>query len=85
MRAYTNPKTGKVKKFWAGYYHLAATDHYTGGVLATLSCSASTQEYHAYPELYDRVKTAIGRPSSPIAASPSMRSLSCTPATVWPP
>lgn len=65
VRAYTNPKTGKVRKFWAGYYHLAATDHYTGGVLATLNCSATVNEHIAYPELYERVKNAIG--GAPVA------------------
>ena len=68
VRAYTNPKTGKVRKFWAGYYHLVATDHYTGGVLATFNCSATVNEHIAYPELYQRVKTAIGRAPAAVVA-----------------
>ena len=68
VRAYTNPRTGKVRKFRAGYYHLAAVDHYTGGVLATLTCSASTNEHLAYPALYERARTAIGRAPAAVVA-----------------
>lgn len=67
IRAYIS-SSGKLKKFWHGYYNLKAVDHYTGGVLATYVCSASTQEYHAYPELYARAKNAIGRPPVAVVA-----------------
>jgi len=59
VRAYTSA-AGKTRKFWAGYYNLKAIDHYTGGVLATRVVSASTQEHHAYPELYERLVESLG-------------------------
>ncbi len=67
IRKYSSPD-GKTKKFWAGYYNLKAVDHYTRGVLATYVCSASTQEHHAYPELYARAKHAIGHAPEAVVA-----------------
>lgn len=58
VRAYTG-RNGS-KKFWVGYYHAKAIDDYTGGVLAVNVFSASTQEYHEYDQLLDRVNATCG-------------------------
>lgn len=67
VRAYT-ASNGTAKKWWVGYYNLKAVDHYTGGVLATHVVSASVQEYHAYPGLYERATEAIGHAPAAIVA-----------------
>jgi len=67
VRAYTT-STGKLRRFWAGYYNLKAVDHYTGGVLATTVVSASTQEHKAYPDLYAQVKANIGMAPKAVVA-----------------
>jgi hypothetical protein len=67
VRAY-NDKDDKLRKAWSGYYNLKATDHFTGGVLSTFVCPADTNEHIAYPELYKRVKTAIGAPPRAVVA-----------------
>ena len=59
IRAYTTA-SGKLRRFWSGYYNIKAVDHYTGGVLAAHVVSASTQEHCAYPTLYEQVKEHIG-------------------------
>lgn len=43
------------RKFWHGYYHLKAVDHYTGAVVAAITVSASVNEKDAYGELLNAV------------------------------
>lgn len=57
-RAYT--KDGKAARFWRGYYNLKAIDHYTGAPVAIHVTSASVQEYHAYPELFEKLCDNVG-------------------------
>lgn len=57
IRAYGS--NGKTKRFWHGYYGGKAIDHFTGGVIPSVD-SASRQECHIFPELYDRVKDMVG-------------------------
>lgn len=58
IRAYDGPR--KAKRFWHGYYGGKAVCHFTGGVIPSVD-SASTQEYHLFPGLYDRVRELAGR------------------------
>lgn len=59
-RAYRTA-SGRVKKFWIGFYNLKAIDHFTGGSLAILVDSASIQESKLSIELLGRVKAATGK------------------------
>ena len=56
IRAYGSGK----KKFWHGYYHHKAVDHYTGGVLATVVESASVNEFLSYDQLLSNVMENTG-------------------------
>jgi len=47
-------------KCWHGFYNQKAIDHYTGAPIAVGVYSASTQEYHCYPDLFARVQAALG-------------------------
>ncbi|WP_354697576.1 hypothetical protein DSM112329_03211 [Paraconexibacter sp. AEG42_29] len=67
IRAYVRAD-GKVRKFWAGYYCLKATDHYTGGVIGAHFTDASTQEHLGYPALYEQVKENIGQAPKAVVA-----------------
>lgn len=64
VRAYT--ANGRLRRFWHGYYSGKAIDHFTGGAIPSVD-SASVQEYHLFPALYDRVKAMAGvRPETAI-------------------
>jgi len=66
VRAYT--RNGRVQRFWHGFYNCKAIDHYTGAPVAVEVCSASVQEYNAYPALLERVQTALdGSPRAVVA------------------
>ena len=58
VRAYG--PAGKTKRFWHGYYGGKAVDHFTGGVVPSVD-SASRQECHLFPELYDLVTKMVGK------------------------
>lgn len=66
VRAYTNEKGAK--RFWVGYYNHKAVDHYTGAPLAVHVSSASVQEHHSYPMLYDKLTEATGKHPDAIVA-----------------
>lgn len=66
VRAYV--RNDKVTRFWAGYYCLKATDHYTGGVLGAHITDASTQEHLGYPALYAQVKESLGQAPKAVVA-----------------
>jgi hypothetical protein len=56
-RAYSS--AGGAYRFWHGYYNQKATDLLTGGPLAIVVDSASRQEYHIYPKLYERLEAHL--------------------------
>jgi hypothetical protein len=58
VRAYTS--NGRVTRFWIGFYAGKGVCHYTGGAIPSVD-SASTQECHLFPALYDRVTAMAGR------------------------
>lgn len=65
IRAYSGPR-GR-RKFWHGYYGGKAVDHFTGGVIPSVD-SASTNESHLFPLIFDRVKELAGKaPETAIA------------------
>lgn len=59
IRAYS--RGGKQVKFWHGYYHLKATDHFTGAVIATIVVNASVNEKDAYGWLLNAIYENLGR------------------------
>jgi hypothetical protein len=56
-RAYT--RHGKLTRFWHGYYSGKAVDHLTGGAIPCVE-AANRQEYHLFPDLFDRVCDMTG-------------------------
>jgi len=63
VRAYTGPRGAR--KFWHGFYHHKAIDHFTGAPLAVGVYSASEQEYDSYPDLYQRLQRSLaGNPQT---------------------
>ena len=58
VRAYTS--NGRTRRSWVGFYSGKAICTYTGGVIPSVD-SASTQECHLFPALYDRVKAMRGK------------------------
>jgi hypothetical protein len=58
VRAYIGPRGAK--RFWHGYYNEKAIDHFTGAPVAIGVFNASRQECDIYPELYQRVFSALG-------------------------
>jgi hypothetical protein len=66
VRAYKGPRGAR--KFWHGFYNQKAIDHYTGAPLAVGVYNASKQEYHIYPELFDRLVKTMGRTPQTIVA-----------------
>lgn len=66
IRAYTGPRGAR--RFWHGFYNEKAIDHFTGAPLAVGVYSASRNEHDCYPELYQRLASAIdGNPETIIA------------------
>ena len=59
MRRYNYPD-GTMKTLWFGYYAHYAVDYFTGAPLTCLIASSSTQEYHSYVPLYDRLYEMLG-------------------------
>jgi hypothetical protein len=57
IRAYMGERGAK--RFWHGYYAGKAIDHFTGGAIPSVE-NASSQEYHLFPALYDRVCAMAG-------------------------
>jgi hypothetical protein len=53
IRAYEGERGAR--RFWHGYYAGKVVDHFTGGVVPCVE-NASTQEFHLFPALYDRVR-----------------------------
>jgi len=74
IRAYTS--NGKVKRCWHGYYSGKAICHFTGGAIPSVD-SASTQECHLFPPLYDRVKAMAGRRPDTAIADKGLAVSSC--------
>jgi hypothetical protein len=66
IRAYTGPRGAK--RFWHGFYNEKAIDHFTGAPVAVGVYSASRQEYHIYPELFERVVQALGQEPQSVVA-----------------
>lgn len=66
IRAYTGPRGST--RFWHGFYNQKAVDHYTGATLAVTVDSASRQEYHLYPELYEQLEQNLGRRPDTVTA-----------------
>jgi hypothetical protein len=74
IRAYTS--NGKLKRLWHGYYSGKAICHFTGGAIPSVD-SASTQECHLFPPLYDRVKAMAGRRPDTAIADKGLAVSSC--------
>jgi hypothetical protein len=66
VRAYTS-STGKVRRFWHGFYNMKAIDHYTGAPVSIHIFSASRQEYHGYPALLEQTLETLGEGNEPRA------------------
>jgi hypothetical protein len=66
IRAYTGPRGAK--KFWHGFYNIKGVDHYTGAPLAVGVYSASRNESHSYPDLLERIQTALGENPQTVVA-----------------
>jgi hypothetical protein len=74
VRQYSGPR-GR-KRFWHGYYGGKAIDHFTGGVIPSVD-SASTNESHLFPLLFDRVKAMAGDAPETAIADRGMSIASC--------
>jgi hypothetical protein len=74
IRAYAG-KSG-ARRFWHGFYSGKSVDHYTGGVIPSVD-SASINECHLYPQLFDRVKDLTGRAPETAIADRGMSISSC--------
>jgi hypothetical protein len=74
IRAYTGKKG--LRRFWTGYYGGKAIDHFTGGVIPSVD-SASTNECHLFPQLFDRVKAMAGGAPETAIADRGMSIASC--------
>jgi hypothetical protein len=74
IRAYAG-KFG-LRRFWTGYYGGKAIDHFTGGVIPSVD-SASTNECHLFPQLFDRVKAMAGEAPETAIADRGMSIASC--------
>jgi hypothetical protein len=74
VRQYSGPR-GR-RKFWHGYYGGKAIDHFTGGLIPSVD-SASTNECHLFPQLFDRVKTMAGDAPETAIADRGMSIASC--------
>jgi hypothetical protein len=74
IRAYTGPRG--CKRFWVGYYSGKAVDGFTGAIIPSVD-SASRQECHLYPELFDRVCEMVGEAPETAIADRGMSVASC--------
>jgi hypothetical protein len=74
IRAYTG-KRG-CRRFWHGYYGGKAIDHFTGGVIPSVD-SASINECHLFPQLFDRVKAMTGSAPETAIADRGLSVASC--------
>lgn len=66
IRAYTGERGAN--RFWHGYYNQKGTDHFTGAVLYPGVYNASRQEYHQFPDLYEKLTRVIGQAPQTIMA-----------------
>lgn len=68
--------SGRSRKFWHGYYGGKAIDHLTGGVIPSVD-SASTNECHLFPALFDRVRDMADEAPKTAIADRGMSIASC--------
>jgi len=74
IRSYSGPRGSR--KFWHGYYGGKAIDHFTGGVIPSVD-SASINECHLYPALFDQVVAMAGGAPETAIADRGMSISSC--------
>jgi hypothetical protein len=74
LRAYTSPR-GR-KRVWHGYYAGKAVDHLTGAVIPSVD-SASINESHLFPPLFDRVTEMAGSVPETVIADRGLSIESC--------
>jgi hypothetical protein len=69
-------KRVRICGFWHGLYSSKAVDHFTGGVVPSVD-SASINEGHLFPQLFDRVKELAGDAPETAIADRGMSITSC--------